>query len=414
MRAPLANRSFRRLFLARCASILGDSIFLVAIAFAVLEISDAAAAIGSVLAVGSIMLILSFLVSGVWGDRLPRVGLMLTSDLVRLVAQATLAALLITDHATIPLMMLLYGLHSVATAFFEPARTAVTPQILEPHLLLAGNGLMGTAHHTVSIAGWAIGGLLVAWLGAGGAIAVDSVTFAASALLIWSIGSIPNPGADTPREPFRAELAIGWRELRAHRWLWFTVLNATMFLLVYEAPMQVLGPLTTQAKYDGALTWGLLGAALAGGAVIGSFIVASQRLRRPMLCSLWLFFATALIPICLGLTAPFPILVVVSIFAGAAWGMFEPIWTSSMQRRVPADKLSRVAAWDWMGSLAGMPIGFLLAGVAVDAFGREYTLLGIAALTLAVCIAFLLEPTVRVLGDDFAQGRTNHSPPDPV
>ncbi|MCW2974071.1 MAG: hypothetical protein JWN72_2344, partial [Thermoleophilia bacterium] len=155
MRELLGIRGFRRFFLAQCASMLGDSIFLVALSFAVLDATGSAAQLGIVLAVGGVLLCASFLVSGVWADRLPRLPIMVTSDVVRLVSQLTLALLLATDTANLAWLIALYSISCVATAFFNPARTGLIPQLLEPDLLLRGNGLLSGAQRSLSIAGFA-------------------------------------------------------------------------------------------------------------------------------------------------------------------------------------------------------------------------------------------------------------------
>lgn len=401
MREPLTHRRFRLLFLAQCASFLGDAIFIVALAFAVLEVTGSAGALGLVLATGAAVLVATFLVSGVWADRLPRLRLMVASDLVRLVTQGTLAALLLSGSATLAWLITLNAVYSAATAFFQPARTGLTPQLLEPRLLLSGNGLMATAENVMWMVGWAFGGLLVAAVGVGWAIAIDAGTFAVSAVLLLAIGRVPAaPRLDQSRA-FLRELADGWREVTSRRWLWFVVLNATVFLMVYEAPLQVVGPITTEAAYDGARTWGILLSAAAAGATVGALLTGWSRLRRPMLLSLGLFFACPLLPVLLLLEAPLAALLACNMVAGLGFGLFDTVWNASIQRGVPADKVARVSAWDWMGSLAGMPIGFALAGFGVEAAGRGPTLVVMALATLVLCVVFASDRDVRRLDQLF-------------
>lgn len=413
MRAPLRHRPFRLLFLAQCASFLGDAIFIVAITFAVLEIAGSAAALGTVLAAGSAMLVFTFLFSGVWADRLPRLRIMIASDLVRVASQSILAALLLLDRAELWHLFVLYGVYSIATAFFQPARTALTPQLLEPHLLMSGNGLMATAENLMWTIGWAVAGLLVAWIGVGWAIAIDALTFAASAALLLTIGRVPAAARGTSDEPssdsgaFLRELRDGWREMAGHRWLWFTIANATIFLLVYEAPLQVVGPITMEASYSGASSWGILLAGAGAGATIGAVISATRRLPRQMLVAMCLFFACVLMPVLLLLEAPLWALVVCNVVVGLAFGLFDTIWNSTIQHRVPADRVARVSAWDWMGSMAGMPLGFALAGVLVEWVGRTPTLTIMAITTFLLCVVFMSDPQLRRLGEDLPRARSS-------
>jgi MFS family permease len=409
VREPLRHRRFRLLFLAQCASFLGDAMFVVAIAFAVLEVSGSATALGVVFACSSVALVLSFLVSGVWADRLPRLQLMIASDVLRVLTQCSMAALLLTHTATIPRLIALYVIYSVATAFFQPARSGLMPQLLHTDLLVPANGLMSLAENTMSVVGWAAGGLLVAAVGAGGAIAIDAGSFAVSAALLLAIGHVPSTAIEGERESFLRELATGWRELRSHRWLWYTIASVTGWLLLFEAPMQVIGPLTMRNHYGGAVSWGLLGMSLAAGAVVGSVVVSLRLIRRPMLCSLWMFFASAALPLLLLMQAPLAVLMACEALVGASFGLFLAIWESAIQSRIPPDKVARVSAWDWMGSLAGMPIGFAVAGIAIDAFGSTPTLLAMAIASVTVCTLLLLEPTVRALDQPAAGATTGPS-----
>jgi MFS family permease len=395
MRETLRHRPFRRLFLAQCTSFLGDAVFMVALAFAVLEVTGSPAALGTVLASGGALLVLTFLFSGVWADRLPRVRVMVTSDAVRLVTQALLATLLLTDTAHLWHLIALNGLYNMATAFFQPARTALMPQLLDADRLVPANGLMGSAENLMWTIGWALGGILVAAIGPGWVIALDALTFFVSAGLLLSIGAIPTASLAEQRQPFLRELADGWSQVRARRWIWFTLAAATGYLLVQEGPLMVIGPLAMEADYAGARSWGILLAGAGAGATIGAIVAARDRMRRPILVSLWLFFAAALLPVLLLLEAPLWALVACNVVVGAGGGLFMANWDAALQRDVPADKVARVSAWDWMCSLAGMPVGMALAGWLVEPLGRDVVLLAMSIGTFLVCIAFVAEPSIR-------------------
>jgi MFS family permease len=203
-----------------------------------------------------------------------------------------------------------------------------------------------------------------------------------------------------PRERFLHELAVGWREVATRRWLWLIVLGASIFLLTFEAPMQVVGPVVMRATYNGAATWGLLGAAIAVGALIGAMVAPRAWLPRPMLVSICLFFATVVQPLLLLAHAPVWQLAAINVVVGMGNGMFDTVWHSSMQHQIPADRLARASAWDWMGSMAGMPIGFALAGFAVEHVGTRPTLIAMSVSALVICVGFLIDPEVRDLGNE--------------
>ena len=121
-----------------------------------------------------------------------------------------------------------------------------------------------------------------------------------------------------------------------------------------------------------------------------------------MLLALWLFFATAIVPLLLLVEAPIAALAACNLVVGLGFGLFDTIWNSTVQHRIPAERVSRVSAWDWMGSLAGMPLGFALAGVLTETVGRSATLAGMAVATFVICVVFILDRDVRALGSELA------------
>jgi len=69
----------------------------------------------------------------------------------------------------------------------------------------------------------------------------------------------------------------------------------------------------------------------------------------------------------------------------------------ALHQEIPEDKLSRVSAYDWFGSIAMVPLATALAGPAESAFGREESLWGCAVLVVVVTAAVLFVPGVRNL-----------------
>jgi hypothetical protein len=150
---------------------------------------------------------------------------------------------------------------------------------------------------------------------------------------------------------------------------------------------------------------------MGAGAMVGAFLSATNRLRRPILVSLWAFFACALVPVLLLVEAPLAAIAAANAVVGVGFGLFDTIWESTVQHRVPAERVSRVSAWDWMGSMAGMPLGFALAGVLAESIGRDATLACMAVGTFAVCVVFIADRDVRALGRELAPGASDHAPP---
>ncbi len=105
----------------------GDALVQVAFAFAVLHIGGNAVDIGTIAAIGTVTRVALILVGGVWADRLKRQFVMLTSDALRAVVQAVLAALLISGHARVWELAVGTAIFGAAPAFFGPASTGLDP-----------------------------------------------------------------------------------------------------------------------------------------------------------------------------------------------------------------------------------------------------------------------------------------------
>ena len=97
-----------------------------------------------------------------------------------------------------------------ASAFFNPASTGLTPMTISPERLQQANALRGLSMASAGIVGTAIGGLVVAGVGSGWALAVDAGSFAASAFFLAQL-RLP-AHISLPPQSFLADLNEGWRE----------------------------------------------------------------------------------------------------------------------------------------------------------------------------------------------------------
>lgn len=372
---------------------------MLALSFGVLEATESVLALAVILAVSALLQSATSLIAGVWADRLPRVRLMLASDLVRMVTQLGLAAMFLSGVESAWALLPLVATYWVATAFFQPALTGLIPQVLHPHELVPGNGMLGSARSISQIMGGALGAVLVAFFGPGWATVVDAGTFAVSALLLFGLKDVP--AADRSAEvamTIAEDLRVGLREVLARRWIWTVILNASLFLMLYQGPMEVLGPYIAREELGGAAAWGVVATGLMIGAAIGAWIGGSGRIAQPMRLSILLFFAAVTAPLLLAVEAPIWAITVAFFVVGMSFGLFDVVWHSALQKEIPADRISRVSSWDWMGSLAGLPIGFALAGVLTELVGSDVVLVGMSVSAFFLTVWMLLVPDVRRIG----------------
>lgn len=392
----LRVREFALFFWGQSVSVLGDGIFPIALAFAVLDLGGTPTDLGLVLAAGIVPQTVFVLIGGVWADRLPRRTILLAADVSRAVIQASTAALLFSGHARIWQLVVLYALHATASAFFMPAATALVPQVTPQARLQEANALLGITRSIAFGVGAALGGVLVSAISTGGAVAFDACTYVVSAACLWRLSSARVPlGAGG--SSFLRELREGFREVRRHRWLWVGLLNAFLFLMVVVAPFEVIGPIVAKRDLGGAFSWGVILTGFSVGTLLGGLVMLRVRLRRPMYTAGLIFFVTCVAPLLLAVPAPVWSITLAYVGEGFAVGIFVTSWETALQNHIPAEMLARVGAWDWLGTIGGMPLGYALTGPIVDAVGAPATLVGVAIAAFSLSLVFVLNRDLREL-----------------
>ncbi len=367
----------------------------IALAFAVLELDGTATDLGIVLALAILPQIFFLLAGGVIADRIPRHLIMVVSNVVAGAAQAVAAYLLITGKAEIWQLAVIALVRAVASSFFFPAQQGIVPQTVPTEELQPANALLRLALNATNIGGAALGGLLVATAGAGWAIGFDAFTYVVAAAILLPM-QIRAPEREATTN-FIRELGEGWRAFRSRTWIWIVVLGFAFANAAESAGINILGPVIAKSSLGGASVWGLVLAATGVGLVIGSLIALRIRPERP------LFFGVVstilIVPplVALAVEAPWPVIAAATLATGIGVELFTVLWDTALQAHVPNDVLSRVSAWDAIGSLVLIPAAYAIIGPLADAIGIDLTLWICAAVVFLSISAQLLSREVREL-----------------
>ncbi|MER5279835.1 MFS transporter [Streptomyces sp. NPDC002809] len=389
------NQQFALLASARAVSVLGNGFARVALAFAVLALPGAGPGrLSLVLACQAVPQLALVLLGGVIADRMSRSRLMAMADVVGAVAYGGLAVLVLAGHAPLPLMCVLAVAAGTATALFAPAMDGMVPLVVPAGQLQQANGLLRVSTNVSLLLGLALSGITVAWLGAGWALALNALSFVISAVLtsLLAIGERPRK-----RTSGWADLREGWQEFSSRQWLWAVVCQCTFVVAALNANVGVLGPLAAEHHLGGARAWAVIVAAQALGAVAGAGLAARVRVERPVLVAVLALLPSAVPIVLLGLGAPVWLIAVAMFGSGVSSDVFGVLWSTTVQREVPEEALSRVSSYDLFGSLAFAPLGLLLAGPAAAAWGTDRMLFVCAALIVAATSGAVLVPQVRTL-----------------
>jgi MFS family permease len=400
----LAERNFRYLFASSTISGLGDGISVVALVFAVLQVSDSAIALGLVLAARQVADAAIVLAAGVWADRLPRHLVLIAVAIVQGVVQAITGTLVLTGSATIALLVVLQTFYGLAEGFYLPASTGLIPATISPGRLQQANALLGLSRNATRIVGPAIGGAIVAAGSPGTALLLDAASFGAAALFLMPL-RLPARDDVVEAKSFFSELRQGWNEFRRQTWIWTTIVFFGIGNFAF-ASYWVLGPIVAKRDLGGAPAWAALTAAFSVGALVGGLIALRIRPKKPLAASCMAAWVFLLQPLGMGLGLPLSVLIVFSLLCGCGLAIHIALWFTVFQQNVPEESLSRVSSYDSFGSFVLLPLGAALAGPVAAVVGVQETLIG-AAIVIAITQAIVYaQPSVHAI-------RAREEPPEP-
>ena len=397
--APLRHRDFRLLWAGMTISLVGDGIFLVAMAWQAYELWNAPAAL-SLIGIGMTIPTIAFLLpAGILSDRLDRRSLMLYADTARAFIIGALAVLSVAGYLTFWELVVVVALYGVGTAFFTPAFEAIVPDIVPATDLAAANSLDQFVRPiALRLAGPALGGALVAGLGLGGAFALDAASFLASAVAIFLMRPPAHPRSEHVQSSVDA-LKEGFVFVRRRVWLWGTLLSAAIAYLAFMGPAEVLLPYLVKNELNASASdLGFVFAAGGVGAILAALIMGQRGHPSRDVTFMYATWTLATLAIAgYGLaTASWQLMVACLLFnALETAGLI--VWATIKQRHVPGSMLGRVSSLDWLISIGLLPLSFALTAPIAALVGVRATLIGAAVIGGVFTLAALFLPGMRTI-----------------
>jgi MFS family permease len=392
----LRHRQFRLLWTGMSASLIGDGILLVALAWQVYELFGVPAAMSAVGVSLSVPQVVTLLFGGVISDRYDPRRIMLVSDVLRGLVLAGLAVLSVTGSLTLPLMLLLTAVYGAAAGFFGPAFDSLVPRLVPSSDLVAANALDQFVRPAgLQIFGPMIGGAVIAVAGPGWAFAVDAVTFVFSVvclLLMRRVEVVSEPGSSVFQE-----MKEGINYVRRHVWLWGTFLSATFTYLLFVGPTEVLLPYVVKHELGGnAAQLGLVLTSGGLGAILAALAVGWLGVPRRTMTYLYGVWAVATLAVAgYGLATATWQLAAACVLVNGLEAAGTVAWATTKQKLVPEGMLGRVSSVDWFVSTALLPLSYALAAPVAQALGVRETLIGAGVLGALVTFGFLFLPGMR-------------------
>jgi MFS family permease len=401
LRPLRASRDFRVLWAGMAVSLVGDGVFLIAVAWTAFRLWNAPGALAVIGIAMTVPTICCLLAGGAISDRFDRRRVLICSDAARAACVAAIAALGFAGALTFPLLALLAGLYSAAGAFFTPAFEAVIPSLVGGSDLAAANSLDQFVRPiALRLAGPALGGVIVAAFGASTAFALDAVSFLASTLAVVAVHT--SLRVDSPAASTRAAISEGFRFVRRHVWLWGTLVSAAIAYLAFLGPTEVLVPYLVKNELHGsAADLGIVFAAGGVGAIAAAVIMAQHGQPRRDLTFMYGCWTAATLAVAgYGLARSTVQLAFVCLAFNALEAAGTVVWATIKQHHVPGRLLGRVSSLDWLISIGLLPLSYALTAPAVSLVGVRATLVGAALIgTVATAAAFFLPGMREIEGD---------------
>jgi len=412
--SPLAHRDYRLLVGGMSISLLGDGLFLVALAWQVYALSNAPTALASVGIAMTIPTIVCLLLGGAVSDRYDRRLVMLCADAVRAVGLGVLAALSVSGSLRLWELMAVAVVYGAATAFFDPASDALVPELLPAEDLAQANSLDQLIRPlALRLTGPAVGGAVIAAIGVGWSFGFDAASFVVSAMTLLAMspvrrtvdgagsGEVDAAGGAGGAGSMRHEVAAGLCYVRGHAWLWATLVSAAIAYLLFMGPTEVLLPFVVKNRLsDGAGALGLVFAAGGLGSLLCAIVIGQRGLPRRALTFMYICWTLATLAIAgYGLSSQLWGLMIASVAFNSLETAGTIAWATTKQRLVPSELLGRVSSLDWLISIGLLPVSFAITGPVSAALGLRTTLIGAGVLGAAVTFAALLVPGVRQMDE---------------
>lgn len=376
---------------------IGTGVVPVALSFALLKEGRGAQDIGFVFAAQTVPLILLLLLGGAAADR-SRKTVMVSADLARCLSEVVLATLFIVSTPSLLIVMLLASVLGIGQAFSSPALSGLMPQLTSTSNLHKANAIKASVSSAGQLIGPALAGVVIAVASPGWALYIDGASYAISAVCILLL-RIPHTKSRTG-ESMLVEVSQGWREFSSRSWLWIIVLQFGLFRMMVYGPFMVLGSVLANRSLNGASSWALILSAQGAGSILGGLVMQQLRPTHPLRVAILATFVFAGPVTCMALGASTRVIAAASAISGFAIAVFVTLWESTIQREIPIEVLSRVAAYDWLGSYALTPVGYIVGALFAARIGIRNTLMVSATWAVLSSAVVISVSSIRRLQTD--------------
>lgn len=403
IRDVLAIPDFRRLWIGQTISQIGDGLTSLAILIMINQLTGSTAALATMMIAIALPQLVFGLLAGVYVDRWNRKTIMIVSDVIR--GLLVLGFIIVRHPQDIWIFYVLGFLQAAIGTFFDPAKSALIPNIVEPEALLAANGLSQTTRVMTGVVGSVLAGILVgATHSAWSAFSLDALSFFVSALFISRIliqksdvSIVGNAGATSQaglRDVLK-ELVEGLRYLLGKRMLVGVVVTVAVTMLGIGAVNVLIVPYLLNTLHVPTTWLGMIDAAQVAGMILGAANVTllAKRLKSTSI----IVVSTMALGLFVGLfgrAGNIWLALAALFFVGLSIAPLQAAIATVLQSAVPDEKRGRAnSTMNTVTTLASV-ISMASAGLLGDRLGvRQVFYLSGSIAILAGALAALLMRT---------------------
>jgi MFS family permease len=384
------------------ASGLGNSIVMITIPWLILEETGSPAFAGLVAAISALPGLLISPIGGWLVDHIGRRSVSIGADLLSAAAVVAFPIVALTSGLSSSSILII----AVIGAIFDPAGytarktlladVAKASEIKLDRLNGIHEGFMGVSW----VFGPAVGAGLISTVGAVNSfwVAGGLFTFAALTIAFLRVGNLGKDARDLAEEMGEVSnksIRVGFQVLWNDKLLRTITISILIIAAVY-LPTETVVLSTYFEDLGQPASLGIVISALAAGSAIGSFgygWISTRLSRKNLVRTTLIGTAVSILP--MAFLPPLPILIVAGFFLGLSWGPFNPLISTLIQQRVPADQQGRVFGVQTAVFYAAPPLGMVLAGVSVESLGVSTTYLILAAILSTTALLALLTRSLR-------------------
>jgi predicted MFS family arabinose efflux permease len=410
---PLRQPFFRTLWVATLVSNIGTWMQNTAAAWLMTSLTSSTIMVALVQTATTIPVFVLALPAGVLADILDRRRLLLATQIWMLLAATALGALTLAGHTTPWLLLALTLMLGLGAAMNAPAWQSIVPELVPRPQLAAAISLNSAGFNAARAIGPALGGLVVASLGAAGAFLLNAASFLAVVAVLYRWHQ-PVPDQVEAVEQLGAALRNGIAYVRHTPTLHVVIVRAVTFVVCGIALLALLPVVVRQHLQLGAVAYGWALASFGIGAVLG--VTFRPYLRHLMGMDLMTAIATVWFAVVLFLLAHqrhFAVDCVLLVSAGVAWLVLLASFNTTVQTTTPSRVRGRVLAVYLLFFFGGMAGGSVVWGAVAAVVGVSAALQAAAGGLLLGLIATYrlrldgdldLECGIRLPGRDVDQG----------